>query len=98
MINGMDSMKDTPTEQRVLEAPSAARMPLVVTVLDKGHGFEPSQKDKLFDSFYTTKTEGLGLGLSIARSIVKIHGGAIWAENRRGGGACFAFTLPLKSH
>ena len=99
VINGMDSMKDTPTEQRVLEVRTerCADANLVVMVLDKGHGFEPSQKDKLFDSFYTTKTEGLGLGLSIARSIVKMHGGAIWAENRRGGGASFAFTLPFKS-
>ena len=98
VINAMDSMKNTPVEQRVLElrterAPDAR---LTVTVLDKGDGFEPGQKDKLFDSFYTTKTEGLGLGLSIARSIVKLHGGAIWAENRSGGGAAFAFTLPFK--
>ena len=99
VINGMDSMKNTPAEQRVLEVRTEryADANLVVMVLDKGHGFEPSQKDKLFDSFYTTKTEGLGLGLSIARSIVKMHGGAIWAENRSDGGACFAFTLPFKS-
>jgi signal transduction histidine kinase len=99
VINGMDSMKDTPPERRVLEVRTerCADASLMVMVLDKGHGFEPSQKDKLFDSFYTTKTEGLGLGLSIARSIVKLHGGAIWAENRRDGGASFAFTLPFKS-
>ena len=99
VINGMDSMKDTPTDQRVLEVRTERYQDanLVVTVLDKGRGFEPSQKDKLFDSFYTTKTEGLGLGLSIARSIVKMHGGAMWAENRSGGGAAFGFTLPFKS-
>ena len=99
VINGMDSMKDTPTEQRVLEVRTERCMDanLAVTVLDKGRGFEPSQKDKLFDSFYTTKTEGLGLGLSIARSIVKMHGGAMWAENRSDGGAAFGFTLPFKS-
>jgi signal transduction histidine kinase len=99
VINAMDSMKDTPTERRVLEI-RTERTPdahLVVSVLDNGHGFEPSQQDRLFDSFYTTKNEGLGLGLSIARSIVKLHGGAIWAENRHGGGAAFAFTLPFKS-
>jgi len=99
VINAMDSMKDTPTERRVLEvrterAPDAH---VVVMVLDNGHGFEPSQRDKLFDSFYSTKADGLGLGLSIARSIVKLHGGAIWAENRSGGGASFAFSLPFKS-
>jgi signal transduction histidine kinase len=100
VINAMDSMKSTPPEQRVLEI-RTERVPgahphLTVTVLDKGEGFEPAKKDKLFDSFYTTKTEGLGLGLSIARSIVRLHGGAIWAENRRDGGASFAFTLPFK--
>jgi signal transduction histidine kinase len=100
VINAMDSMKSTPLEQRVLEI-RTERVPgahphLTVTVLDKGEGFEPAKKDKLFDSFYTTKTEGLGLGLSIARSIVRMHGGAIWAENRNGGGASFAFTLPFK--
>jgi signal transduction histidine kinase len=99
MINAMDSMKDTPADRRVLEV-RTERAPdshVVVMVLDNGHGFEPSQKDKLFDSFYSTKDEGFGLGLSIARSIVKLHGGAIWAENRRGGGASFAFSLPFKS-
>ena len=98
VINAMDSMKSTPLEQRVLEV-RTERVPgahLTVTVLDKGEGFEPAKKDKLFDSFYTTKTEGLGLGLSIARSIVRMHGGAIWAENRLGGGAAVAFTLPFK--
>ena len=100
VINAMDSMKSTPLEQRVLEIRTervpGAQAHLTVTVLDKGEGFEPAKKDKLFDSFYTTKTEGLGLGLSIARSIVRMHGGAIWAENRRDGGASFAFTLPFK--
>jgi signal transduction histidine kinase len=99
LINGMDAMKDTPLERRVLEVRTerCADDNLMVTVLDHGHGFEQAQKDKLFDSFYTTKDEGLGLGLSIARSIVTMHGGAIWAENRRDGGASFAFTVPVRS-
>jgi signal transduction histidine kinase len=99
VINAMDSMKDTPPDRRVLEVRTerAPHAQVVVSVLDNGHGFEPDQRDRLFDSFYTTKGEALGLGLSIARSIVKMHGGAIWAENRPGGGAAFAFTLPFKS-
>ena len=98
VINAMDSMKATPLEHRVLEI-RTERSPgahLTVTVLDKGEGFEPAKRDKLFDSFYTTKNEGLGLGLSIARSIVRLHGGAIWAERLPGGGAAFRFTLPLE--
>ncbi len=100
LINAMDAMKDTPAERRVLELRTerCAEQNLMVTVLDQGQGFKPAQKDKLFDSFYTTREEGLGLGLSIARSIVAMHGGAIWAENRREGGAAFAFTVPLKTH
>ena len=100
LINAMEAMKDTPADRRVLEVRTerCAEQNLMVTVLDQGQGFKPAQKDKLFDSFYTTREEGLGLGLSIARSIVAMHGGAIWAENRREGGAAFAFTVPLKTH
>jgi signal transduction histidine kinase len=99
LINAMEAMKDTPADRRVLEVRTerCAEQNLMVTVLDQGQGFKPAQKDKLFDSFYTTREEGLGLGLSIARSIVAMHGGAIWAENRRDGGAAFAFTVPLKT-
>jgi signal transduction histidine kinase len=100
LINAMDAMKDTPVDRRVLEVRTelCAEHNLMVTVLDQGHGFKQAQKDKLFDSFYTTKDDGLGLGLSIARSIIAMHGGAIWAENRREGGSSFAFTVPFKSH
>lgn len=95
LINAMDAMNDTPVEQRVLELRTERcdGAHLLVTVLDRGHGFAQEQKDKLFESFYTTKSEGLGLGLAIARSIISMHGGAIWAENRRNGGAAFAFTV-----
>ena len=100
LINAMDAMKETPVDRRVLEVRTevCAEHSLMVTVLDQGQGFKQAHKDKLFDSFYTTKDEGLGLGLSIARSIIAMHGGAIWAENRREGGAAFAFTVPFKTH
>jgi signal transduction histidine kinase len=100
LINAMNAMKDTPADRRVLEVrtEACAEHNLMVTVLDQGHGFEPAKKEKLFESFYTTREDGLGLGLSLARSIVTMHGGAIWAENRREGGAAFAFTVPSKTH
>jgi signal transduction histidine kinase len=99
IINAMDSMNETPLEERVLDVRTERcdEEHLLVGVLDHGHGISQDQKDKLFDSFYTTKSEGLGLGLSIARSIINLHGGAIWAENRPEGGAAFVFTVPVKS-
>jgi two-component system sensor kinase FixL len=99
IINAMDAMSETPLEERVLDVRTERCDDdhLMVGVLDHGHGISQDQKDRLFDSFYTTKSEGLGLGLSIARSIINLHGGAIWAENRPEGGAAFVFTVPVRS-
>jgi signal transduction histidine kinase len=66
-----------------------------VSVSDNGPGIPEEKLNTVFETFYTTKKQGSGLGLSIARTIVEIYGGRIWAENRVGGGAVFAFTLPL---
>jgi two-component system sensor kinase FixL len=66
-----------------------------VAVSDRGHGIAPERLPKLFDSFFTTKQRGMGLGLSIARSIVQAHGGRIWAESDGLVGATFRFTLPV---
>jgi signal transduction histidine kinase len=63
-------------------------------VEDSGNGIDPANANRLFDAFYTTKSGGMGLGLSICRSIVEAHGGRIWAANHGVGGARFAFTLP----
>jgi len=63
-------------------------------VKDTGPGIPEATLSRLFDSFFTTKAKGMGLGLSIARSIVEAHGGKIWAENSPGGGAVFRFRLP----
>jgi signal transduction histidine kinase len=66
-----------------------------VRVADSGTGIPTDKLNRIFDTFYTTKREGTGLGLSVARTIVETYGGKIWAENRPGGGAVFRFTLPL---
>jgi signal transduction histidine kinase len=68
---------------------------VLVTVQDSGPGFSPERFDHLFNAFYTTKAEGLGMGLSICRSIVDAHGGQIWAARTAGPGATVQFTLPI---
>ena len=62
---------------------------------DSGPGLQPGQQERIFEAFYTTKPEGLGLGLPISRSIMEAHGGRLWAEADGGGGARFRFTLPV---
>ena len=65
-----------------------------VSVRDAGVGVDPQNVDKLLDAFYTTKTDGMGIGLSISRSIIERHHGRLWAEANDGPGATFAFSIP----
>src|SRR5262249_32901568 len=65
-----------------------------VAVQDTGVGFDPRDRDKLFDALYTTKPDGMGMGLAICKSIIRTHGGQIEAQRNAGPGATFAFTLP----
>jgi signal transduction histidine kinase len=66
-----------------------------VEIRDSGGGLDPATLDRLFTSFYTTKNEGMGMGLSISRSIVEAHGGRLWAVPNEPRGAIFRFTVPL---
>jgi signal transduction histidine kinase len=63
-------------------------------VRDAGMGFNPQDGERLFDAFYTTKTDGMGIGLSVSRSVIESHGGRIWATPNDGRGATFSFWLP----
>jgi len=65
-----------------------------VAVRDTGHGLSPESLSRLFEPFYTTKPEGVGIGLSICRSIIEAHGGRLWAIPREPQGALFQFTIP----
>lgn len=68
-----------------------------VSVSDTGHGFADEVEENLFQTFFTTKETGMGVGLSISRSIIEAHGGKMWAESNHAGGATFRFTLPAAS-
>jgi PAS domain S-box-containing protein len=96
LFNAMDSMDGTVAERRRLEvgAWAVGAGMVEIKVRDHGHGIPEGREEKLFERFYTTKGDGLGLGLPIARSLVQAHGGRIWAENEPDEGATFRFTVP----
>jgi signal transduction histidine kinase len=96
--NGMDAMRDATAEARAMTIRTAnvAGSHVEVSVSDSGTGIPDHKLSEIFDTFYTTKEHGTGLGLTIARTIVETYGGKIWAENREEGGAVFRFTLPLQ--
>jgi PAS domain S-box-containing protein len=94
-MNGMDAMANTPRAKRCLtvQTRSTDDDHIEVAVVDCGDGVAPDHLPHLFESFFTTKSEGMGLGLFLARSIVDSHRGRIWAENSPCGGAIFRFTV-----
>jgi signal transduction histidine kinase len=87
-----------PTEARALSVGSRCdnSSGILVEVRDSGVGLPPDDSDRLFDSFYTTKPQGMGMGLVISRSIIEAHGGRLWATPNKPHGAIFTFTLPLE--
>ena len=95
IVNGMDAMQGTPEAARELVVQTRASDAdfVEIAIIDNGCGIPAARLPELFDSFFTTKAEGMGVGLSIARWIVLAHGGRIWAANGEHGGAEFRFTL-----
>ena len=96
-INAFDAMRDTPASKRkvLIATQSNGDGTVRTSVRDYGVGISEEMQDRLFDPFFSTKTEGLGMGLAIVRSIVESHGGTITAENADGGGTRFEFVLPV---
>jgi signal transduction histidine kinase len=99
VINGMEAISEGPTGPRELLIRSRQEKPeeIVVEIEDCGEGFDAASAERIFDPFYTTKPQGIGMGLSISRSIVESHRGRLWATSRASGGAIFHFTLPVEA-
>ena len=97
MLNAFDAMKDCPVNERqvLLTAVQNEAGSLRVAVRDHGIGLNGENIETIFQPFYTTKRDGLGMGLSISRSIVEDHGGRLWAESNPDRGMTFYFTLPV---
>jgi C4-dicarboxylate-specific signal transduction histidine kinase len=96
IMNGIEAMNVISDRPRVLMIRSDAReSELEVMVKDSGRGLDPQHFPHIFDTFFTTKTSGMGMGLSISRSIIEAHGGRLWASpDRAAQGAAFHFSLP----
>ncbi|WP_324749678.1 PAS domain-containing protein [Sphingomonas sp. LY54] len=92
--NAIEAMKDLPRREVTIATRAVGGGLVEVSVADTGTGLSEEVADALFSPFRTTKSEGMGIGLSISRTIIEAHGGKIWAENRPEGGAVFRFTLP----
>jgi C4-dicarboxylate-specific signal transduction histidine kinase len=97
IMNAMEAMRAVSDRVRVLrirteEQPSGS---IVVLVQDSGVGVDPKHSSRMFEAFYTTKAQGIGMGLTISRSIVEAHGGQLWAVANDGPGSTFCFTLPV---
>jgi PAS domain S-box-containing protein len=92
MLNGIEAMKDTSGELTVTSKKTGDGQ-LLISVSDSGIGIAPDRADRIFESFFTTKPQGTGMGLSISRKIIESHGGRLWASANSGRGATFQFTL-----
>jgi two-component system sensor kinase FixL len=97
VLNAMDALEGPGDRSRSVgvTARRAEAGSIEISVRDSGCGIAVDQLARIFEPFFTTKAKGIGMGLSLSRSIVETHGGRLWAENNANGGATFRFTLPI---
>jgi signal transduction histidine kinase len=97
IMNAMEAMRAIGNRALVLHIRTEEQHSgsIVVLVQDSGVGIDPEQLSRMFEAFYTTKPQGIGMGLTISRSIVQTHGGRLWAIANDGPGSTFCFTLPV---
>ncbi|MBN1134597.1 MAG: GHKL domain-containing protein, partial [Methanosarcinaceae archaeon] len=97
--NSIEAMKGPGVlrKQLTLHAETSPNKMITISISDTGCGIPEENIDKIFYSFYTTKTNGLGIGLSLSKAIIESHGGQLWASANPGGGASFHFTLPERN-
>jgi PAS domain S-box-containing protein len=97
VMNGIDAMRAVTDRPRILTVRSQLKDQgnIVVKLADSGVGLDPANRDRIFESFFTTKPEGMGMGLAISNTIIEAHHGRLWAESGSPFGAVFGFTLPL---
>jgi signal transduction histidine kinase len=95
MLNGMDAMSDAKEKELVVRSQKSVGDQVLIAVEDSGTGINQDMAEKIFEPFFTTKPHGIGVGLSISRSIIESHLGRLWAEPRPDGGTVFEFTLPI---
>lgn len=95
IMNAIDAMRDSQVKHLSISTSQNNSQFILVCVMDSGTGFDENKKDHLFKPFFTTKKEGLGMGLSVIKTIVNAHCGDIWPENNPDGGASFFVKLPI---
>jgi PAS domain S-box-containing protein len=99
VLNAVEAMRGVPSPRDLLVASAKSESDdgVLVTVRDSGTGLDEKSLDRLFEPFYTTKAEGMGIGLAISQTIIQTHGGLLWARPNSPRGAVFAFSVPAKS-
>jgi len=99
LVNGMQAIVQTNPPRRAIRVAIEPDEPdaLALSIHDSGPGIAPDNLARIFESFFTTKADGMGIGLAVCQSIIAAHGGSIEASNHPDGGACFRFSLPARS-